>query len=797
MRSSGPINLLAQRLAIVLLAFGLSLHAVAAQGKDQNGSGQTGAVTGRVVHGRSGDALPGAVIAILGTQRGSWTGPEGAFLVEDLPPGNYTIECTYVGFETRQVSVTIEAGELARIEVTLIAKPIELSAMTVTPSRFAIMGQESHARQALTEEEIQTISHLGEDIYRAVARLPGISSSDFSAKFTVRGGEHEEVLVLLDGLELYDAFHLKDIQGGALSIVDVATIEGIDLLTGGFPAEYGNRTSGVFNIVTKTPRTASAQHSVGISFMNARLMSEGIFDRGSWLLSARRGYLDLVLSLMNEEESIDPSYYDILCKVEYDLNPNHTLSAHVLHARDDLLLVEDDEDVDETGYGNSYGWLNLKSALGSRMFVRSTFSTGKVTHDRLGTAFQGDRVSPDFTVDDNRSFTFAGLKQDWDYELSDDHYLKWGLDLKRQWASYDYLSANTWYGFAAPDTPVSGTDTTAIEMDPTGSRIGLYGADRFRVTEPLAVEIGLRYDATSYTDDNLVSPRLNFVYSIGQRTSLRGGWGRYYQSQGIHELRVYDGEASFRPAVLARHWVLGLEHYFASEVHLRLEAYHKRLTDQHPAYRNWLNEIEPFPEMQPDRFRVELDETKSRGVELYLKKEGGGTFTWWATYALAEVEEDVNRVTVGADTQPFGRSLPGVYDQRHTVYFDLNYRPNPRWRLNVAWQYRSGWPYTEQILLKEAWEDGTPFYHTTAGVPHGSRYPSFHRGDLRLSRHFETSRGHVKTFLEVINLYNRGNVQTYVYDWVAEENGDLRLEPVPDYWFRLLPSIGVSWSWGS
>ncbi len=214
--------------------------------------------------------------------------------------------------------------------------------------------------------------------------LPGISANDFSAKFTVRGGEHEEVLVLLDGIELYDAFHLKDINGGALSIVDAEAIQGIDLLTGGFPAEYGDRTSGVFNIDSRTPRTGQVRHSVGISMMNARLMSEGTFERGSWLVSARRGYLDLVLQLMNEEEDLSPKYYDLLGKVEYQLAPDHTLSAHLLHADDNLSLLEGDKDDSKTGYGNSYSWLNLKSALGPRLSVRTTLALGRVTADRNG-----------------------------------------------------------------------------------------------------------------------------------------------------------------------------------------------------------------------------------------------------------------------------------------------------------------------------------------------------------------------------------------------------------------------------
>src|SRR5206468_10379110 len=125
------------------------------------------------------------------------------------------------------------------------------------------------ASQSLSREQLETIPQIGEDIYRAVQRLPGVSTDDFSAKFNVRGGSGDELYVSLDGLELVEPFHLKDV-GGAFSIIDIQSLGSASLTTGGFSAEYGDRLTGVFTLNTSDPRTDGVHGSVCVSAMNAR-----------------------------------------------------------------------------------------------------------------------------------------------------------------------------------------------------------------------------------------------------------------------------------------------------------------------------------------------------------------------------------------------------------------------------------------------------------------------------------------------------------------------------------------------
>ena len=679
------------------------------------------------------------------------------------------------------------------IRVELEPDIISLKEIVVTPSQFTIMGTVPPSRQTLTHEDIQIMAW-GEDTYRAIARLPGISSSDFSAKFTVRGGEHDQVLVLIDGLELYEPFHLKDIEGGALSIIDVEAVEGIDLLTGGFTAEYGDRMSGVFNMKLKRVPEGHRRSSLGISFMNARAMSEGTFSnhRGAWLFSARRGYLDIVLDLMGEENQPSPTYYDILGKAEYRLNDKHTLSLNVLHAGDRVSFTEDDDDVDDTGYDNTYGWLTLLTVPNRNLLVRTVASYSRLTSRREGIGYRDNSNSLDFTVLDERHFNVCGMKQDWNLELTDRLALKWGFDLKGLNGDYDYDSVKYLYRDASLDSEV----VTGIDIDPSGNVISAYVAPRVRVLSPLTAELGLRYDRTSYTDDRLYSPRFNVVYTLGQETFVRGGWGYFYQSEGIHQIHVEEGEDSFYPASLAEHWVAGFEHLFKNGLHLRLEGYRKLISDLRPDYRNWSNDIEFFPELQYDRFKLNLKSARAKGIETYLKYDRGGKWTWWASYGLAEVVDDIESLEFeGIVYTEDAGEYAGKYDQRHTMYFDLNFRPNRNWHFNLSWQYHTGWPYTSRVIKSEQLPDGSTVYYEATDGFHGATYPSYHRLDLKINRHFYTSKGRISTFLTLINVYDHGNVRNIDYNWAWHRYRGYYLTEEPEYWFRLLPSIGVTWMW--
>lgn len=743
----------------------------------------SGEIVGTVVDKGTQEPLMGVNVVIPGTQLGAATGADGNFMISRIPAGDYELQASIMGYEVSRMA-NIQVKDDATVEVTfqLSEQAVPLEAVVVTTGHFSMMQKEPTVHQTLKREDIRSFSQLGEDVYRAITRLPGLSGNDYSSKFTVRGGENEEVLVLLDGLELYEPFHLKDF-GGSVSVIDVEAIGGIDMITGAFPAQYGDRLSGVFNISSATSGQGKRRTSVGISFMNARFLTEGNFGagKGQWLVLGRRGYIDLVLSLIGEDDDISPTYYDILGKVQFQFNENHAVSAHYLLANDRLNFVDNEDDV-YTTYGNMYGWVNWNARLLSHLYGETVLSFGHVDQNREGTDLSSRDGSVISSAADARDFNFQGLKQDWHLSLSERFLLKGGFDAKRVAADYDYFNQDRKTDVLPDGTFAIRFDTTRVLLSPTGNEFGAYLSEKVRLLRPLTMEVGLRYDRASWADDNAISPRFNLAYVPGGNTAFRLGWGRFYQSQGIHKLDVQDGEELFYPAELAEHRVIGFEQTFAKDIKLRVEAYQKKLSHIRPRYQNLSNQIEAFPEVVDDRIRVDPEQGEAKGIEFYLKKDTGGKISWWVSYAYAFAEEEIGGLTV-----------PRNFDQRHTIYLDLNYRPNPKWRINLAWQYHSGWPYTASTFERVDLPNGQIFVREIYGPLNAERFPAYHRMDVRINRYFDISKGRLSFFLELRNLYNRKNVRLYDYDLFLRNDGRLIVERVQEHWLPLLPSIGLSW----
>lgn len=740
-----------------------------------------------------GEPIPGTLVQSVGVSP-VVTDEKGIALVEGLRAGRRVLFLAGPGFAPLELVVQVKPE--SRIEARAVLERVVFSLGEVSVSAGFSLDQAGAggSGSSLDRETIDRLPAFGEDLYRAVSTLPGTSGGDLSSRFSVRGGLDTQVLVQLDGLELYEPFHLKDFQG-VFSIVDPTLVGGVELITGGMPVEFGDRLSGALDMTSRTPTRKKTD--LGVSFTNFWLRNEGTFagGRGSWLVSARRGFLDFVLSLTGEGEDDseggegddgppEPAYWDTFAKLEYSLSESSRWSFQLLGSDDTLDWKENEEDENsnyDTSYSSAYLWATHRWIPAEGLIARSVVHAGRLDRDRNVFSEEfNDRA----TVGDERKTTVHGAKQDWSYRVSDRRLLKAGWGARSYETDYDYFSDLELESrisdvrFSPPIGTFSFQDTLR------GSSWYAYLADRQRFGR-LTGELGLRYDRDLLGKGNL-APRLNLVYDAGDAGEWRAGAGRFYQSQRTNEIDVADGETRLFESERADGYYLGWSKALESGYRLRVEAYYRKTENPRPRFENLFEPWNSFPEAASDRVRIAPTSAESGGLELLVVSPRGRKWDWWASYTLAEVTERVD-----------GRDQPRWIDQRHALTLNVNYRPNPRWNFNALWTWHSGWPTTPVSATTEIGPGGETLIVPVVGDFYSENLPSYHRLDLKVSRSVPLRRGTLTFYIDIQNAYNQENVRGYEYSDEAfrlQDDGSVSVIAEEETWVGWLPSFGIGWS---
>jgi outer membrane receptor protein involved in Fe transport len=414
----------------------------------------------------------------------------------------------------------------------------------------------------MDQRTIQNMPDIGEDPIRAVQRLPGAAASGTSAKTHFRGGEASEIGVMLNGQRLFDPYHIRDYQS-IFSSIDARAIEGVEVYTGGFPVQFGNRMSGM--VLMESLEALQPRHTeLGLSVFNTSLLTAGNDSDRSWVFSARRGNLDLVIN----PDFGSPSYYDVFADYTWELTANATLSVNALYADDsvELILESDPEELERvvSNTQNAQFWVALDNRWSNELSSRTVLSMVAFDNSRVGSLNDEEKIVA--TVADDRRVRQFEFRQDFAYNSTDKHQLKWGLNVKYADADYIYMNTAEYFGLQAMFIGQEESSSLNLAASPKGAAYALYFADRWKVADATIIEWGLRWDDQTYTDDSSdaqLSPRLSVVRSVGENTDLRLSWGRYHQSQEINELQIEDGITDFWPAQRADPYIAGLQHNFA------------------------------------------------------------------------------------------------------------------------------------------------------------------------------------------------------------------------------------------
>ncbi|MEY2718706.1 MAG: hypothetical protein RLZZ273_72, partial [Bacteroidota bacterium] len=222
--------------------FGLLLSYVSLQALQSS----TASVNGFVEDSITKETLVGATVKLKGTKFGAYTNKSGYFTIGSIPEGSYTLVVSAVGYQTRELPLTFQSGKPQKLRVQLQEAITKGDAVVVTAEREEDKRQISISRVNIPMEQLSQIRIGGEaDVFRALQMLPGVlTSSQISSGLFIRGGSPDQNLVLLDGMTVYNPTHLF----GFISAFNNDAIKDVDLVKGGFPAEFGGRMSAVLNI---------------------------------------------------------------------------------------------------------------------------------------------------------------------------------------------------------------------------------------------------------------------------------------------------------------------------------------------------------------------------------------------------------------------------------------------------------------------------------------------------------------------------------------------------------------------
>ncbi|HET9447903.1 MAG TPA: TonB-dependent receptor plug domain-containing protein, partial [Steroidobacteraceae bacterium] len=312
------------------------------------------------------------------------------------------------------VYAIVAAGPAAPPPRTAEAAPVaqtsaaDVEEIVVHASRYRLTADLASSDAVLTHENITTMPRLGDETLRAVQRLPGFATNGFSSLGSVRGGEPNEAAIVLDGLRLYEPFHLKNFLS-PISVLDSRIVDSMEVYSGGFPVIHGERMSAIIEASSVAP-PPTRYYEAGLSLFHANALASAPFanGRGSALVSGRRSNAS-ELAQFSEEEIGKPAYFDAFGKVEYEASDATRLSFNMLAAGDRITAFKDSGRQEARAqYRNVYTWGALEHDWPDASSTRVILSYTDVNNERAGEVNDpGRRVGQ---VRDIRNFHVMGLR---------------------------------------------------------------------------------------------------------------------------------------------------------------------------------------------------------------------------------------------------------------------------------------------------------------------------------------------------------------------------------------------------
>jgi len=756
-------------------------------------------ISGYIQDAKTGERLVAATIWEANSGKGGTTNDYGFFSLK-IPEGKATLQVSYIGYQG--LTKTINLSKSQKIQLNLVPS-ITLTEVIVTANNLT----ETEVHLSLGKGETVNLQNLsasialgGEpDILQAIRGKGGVQSgADGIGGISVRGGNVDQNLVLMDGVPIYNPSHTL----GLFSVFNTHIVKSAAMLTDGFSAKYGGRLSSVLDVRVKEGNTKEWTGVAEIGTLVTKLILEGPIqkDKSGLLIALRRTHIDPFLNNIStrkkakkfEEGQINYFFFDINAKFHHRFSNKDQLFFSFYKGQDkfednsvyeyediDFDEYEFQEQIQEIDWGNEIAALRWNHLFGAQLFSNTTFTLSQYKYNSLNIS--------DILTDDAEGFyasydyiTFkskirdAGLKIDFEYYPAPTHQILFGGGfLFRTFESglADLILDDIDNQADFENAPFQVDESYAPPLFKT-QEVNFYVEDKIAISDKFSLLAGLHL-AAFFTDGEtytIPQPRLQVKWQF--TPTINTAFSVSKMAQALHILSETGGALpndlwvpSTRNVQPETAWQAAWTTHFTIQKNwgLEIDVFYKKMN--HLITYFDIPALPNLAEFDPTDWENEITngQGKSYGFSTSLVKKAGQT-TGQINYAYTVSErqfEDNND----------GIAYPFRYAHPHEVKMNVKHQITPTIAASASWQYGSGQPYS---LVSTNYRF-PPLSNTSdvanerIGTINGNRLPAYHRLDVGVYFQWETQKVKQTLNLGVYNLYNRKNPY---YQYLQEDSGE-------------------------
>ncbi|MCB2222001.1 MAG: TonB-dependent receptor [Bacteroidetes bacterium] len=740
-------------------------------------------LSGTITDAETGEELIGATVYVDDLETGTISNEYGFYSLT-IPGGIFTVRISYIGYNTVYETVDFSSDHVLNIELNLTSTSLEEVVISAEKNDENIRSAEMGVVK-MDVKELETIPVLfGErDILKTIQLLPGVSASgEGSTGFFVRGGNTDQNLILLDEAPVYNASHLL----GFFSVFNSDALKEVKLYKSGIPARFGGRLSSVLDVHMNNGNTKKLAVTGGLGLISSRLTVEApiVKDKGSFIVSGRRTYADLVYSLVDSDFRGNSLYfYDLNAKANYKVSDKDRIYLSGYFGRDRFGLENFGFD-----WGNTTGTLRW-----SRIFNDKLFSNTSLIYSNYDYKIKAD--FSETLTEVSSGIEDLNFKQDFSWFINTDNTVRFGLNV-------------IYHTFKPGKLESSGENeiNDIILEQQYAYESGIYLSNDQKIGARLNINYGFRYSmfnavgpgtVNTYANDGSIvnselyqqgegiinyqgfEPRFSASFVLNETSSMKASFQRMFQY--VHLLSSTTSEnptdiwvpssINVKPGSSEQYSIGYFRNFLDDRFETSVEVYYKDLHDQID-YKDGANVL-----LNED---VEADlafgKARSYGAEFYIKKRTG-KFTGWIGYTLGKTEKQFDLINSG-------NWYSARQDRLHDISLVGSYKVNEKWTISANWIYYTGdavtFPSGQYVI------DGrtVPLYTERNGY----RMPDYHRLDVsatllgRQDRKIKSSWN-----FSIYNLYGRENAYSISFREKEDEPGVN--EAVQISLFSIIPSV--------